>query len=660
MKKKLAVACAIFLVCAFAVKAIDIKTKYDMYIWDYIRYSMPLTEEEKEFLNSNKIKYGIATENPPFAFATEESEQGAGMLKDCFAQISVMLETEFTPVLYDKYYLALELKREEIDAAAINKTPVNESVFLFTQALYVERSKILVNEESEFRSIDDVRDISIAVTAGSTAHHEANSFFEEDKNVDLILTQNLDESLRLFGMKEVDAIIGDEFMISYYLNRNVKDSHFRFLDGALSEEEIGVAVNKDQKILYSILNKGILEIKKDGQYAHIYSKWFGNFMPEISNFSASDHIADMVILMIALSYVFVFWNMTVRDKVNIRTRELKESRVELYNIVNSLYDGIIVTDSKGEIQVCNGAALEILKTDNEHIAGRSVHEVDGIKPFLAHVDQQDAFKLGGKYYLVSDRELKGTSGKRMFVIEDYTARYKYESLTRQEAKMIAVGELSAGLAHEIRNPLGIIKNYIYIIKKKMSGSVEKYAADAIDNSVDRINVLIENLLSFSRLSRENAGTADVKELLSQIVALERKRLEKNNIKIEVNIWDNENHGLYINEDVFRLAVVNLINNSVDALNEADKEDKKIFIDIRRADGKLFIDFKDNGKGIPKGNIEEIFNPFFTTKETGTGLGLYIVASEIREAGGSIMADSIEGVSTSFHIVLPAEKERADG
>ena len=582
------------------------------------------------------------------------------MLKDCFAQISVMLETEFTPVLYDKYYLALELKREEIDAAAINKTPVNESVFLFTQALYVERSKILVNEESEFRSIDDVRDISIAVTAGSTAHHEANSFFEEDKNVDLILTQNLDESLRLFGMKEVDAIIGDEFMISYYLNRNVKDSHFRFLDGALSEEEIGVAVNKDQKILYSILNKGILEIKKDGQYAHIYSKWFGNFMPEISNFSASDHIADMVILMIALSYVFVFWNMTVRDKVNIRTRELKESRVELYNIVNSLYDGIIVTDSKGEIQVCNGAALEILQTDNEHIAGRSVHEVDGIKPFLAHVDQQDAFKLGGKYYLVSDRELKGTSGKRMFVIEDYTARYKYESLTRQEAKMIAVGELSAGLAHEIRNPLGIIKNYIYIIKKKMSGSVEKYAADAIDNSVDRINVLIENLLSFLRLSRENAGTADVKELLSQIVALERKRLEKNNIKIEVNIWDNENHGLYINEDVFRLAVVNLINNSVDALNEADKEDKKIFIDIRRADGKLFIDFKDNGKGIPKGNIEEIFNPFFTTKETGTGLGLYIVASEIRESGGSIMADSIEGVSTSFHIVLPAEKERADG
>ena len=73
-------------------------------------------------------------------------------------------------------------------------------------------------------------------------------------------------------------------------------------------------------------------------------------------------------------------------------------------------------DSKGEIQVCNGAALEILQTDNEHIAGRSVHEVDGIKPFLAHVDQQDAFKLGGKYYLVSDRVMKGTSVKRMFVI----------------------------------------------------------------------------------------------------------------------------------------------------------------------------------------------------------------------------------------------------
>lgn len=659
MKKKLIAACVIFVICAFAVKAIDIKTKYDMHIWDYIRYSMPLTEEEREFLSSKEIRYGMDTENPPFAFTAWENGQSAGMLKDCFAQISVILETEFSPISYDKYHLAIELKQEEIDAAAMNKTPVNENVFLFTQALYIERSKILVNESSDFGSIYDVKDISVAVTAGSTAHHEANAFFSEDRNVELILTSDLEESLCLFGMKKADAIIGDEFMISYYLNKNVRDSRFRFLEGALSEEEIGVAVNKDQETLYSILNKGILEIKKDGQYDHIYSKWFGNFMPEIDNFSASDHIADMVIFMIALSFAFILWNQTVTDRVNTRTRELKESREELINIMDSLYDGIIVTDRNGEIQVCNGAALEILQTEKENMTGRGIDEVESLKPFLSHVNRQDAFKLGGKYYLASERSLKGTAGKKMFVIEDYTERYKYESLTRQEAKMIAVGELSAGLAHEIRNPLGIIKNYIYIIKKKIDGSVEKYAANVIDNSADRINALIENLLSFSRLSRETAGTANVKELLTQTISLERKRLEKNNIDIKVDFENGEDRGLYINEDVFRLVLVNLISNSVDALDGITDRSKQIKIDIRRGDGKLFIDFQDNGKGIPKENIEEIFNPFFTTKETGTGLGLYIAGSEIREAGGSIMVDSVEGARTVFHIMLPAERKKDD-
>ena len=118
----------------------------------------------------------------------------------------------------------------------------------------------------------------------------------------------------------------------------------------------------------------------------------------------------------------------------------------------------------------------------------------------------------------------------------------------------------------------------------------------------------------------------------------------------------EKRRIYLNQDILRLVMVNLINNSVDALNESGKQDKKIDIRVRLEDDMLYIDFEDNGKGIRKENLEDIFNPFYTTKENGTGLGLYIVGSEISNAGGTITADSEENTGTVFHITLPADKE----
>lgn len=656
MKKKMAIAACIFLICALMVKSIEIYSRFDMGIWDYIQCSMPLTQEEREYLGAREIKYGIDIDNMPYAFISADSGESSGMLKDYFNQLSIILETEFYPVSYDDYHLALKLKSGELNAAAINKSDTYEDVFMFTQPLYVERSKILVREDSEFENINDVRDVSIAVIAGSAAHHAANEYFTESKNVNLILTSDLDESLYLFGMREVEGIIGDESQLSYYLNRNIKDKWFRFLEGSVSEEEIGVAVNKDQQILLSILNKGILEVKKDGQYNHIHSKWFGSLMPEIDDFIVSSSTANLLIILMGISFVFILWNITVARRVDVKTSELNESREVLRTIMDSLYDGIIVTDKEGEIQVCNGTALKLLHADNENVQGRNIYKEKAMEPFLSHVNMEEAFKLEDKYFLVSLRKLRGASEKQLWVIRDYTSRYRYESLIRQEAKMIAVGELSAGLAHEIRNPLGIIKNYIYIIRDKMTGSIEKHAVGVIDNSVDRINGLIDNLLHFSRFSVDRPVMVNIRELILQIVSLERKNLEKNNIEISVVFCSDEYETLLINEDIIRLIIVNLINNSIDALRDIQKSKNSIKIMVECGNG-LHIDFEDNGKGIPKEQIEEIFNPFFTTKDNGTGLGLYIIGSEIREAGGSITVESEVGRGTCFHIILPADKEK---
>lgn len=660
MKKKYILAAILFVVCICGIKYFDIVIRYDIDIFSFFKYSRGITENEKYFLESRDIQYGIDISDEPFAFVSADTDQNMGILVDYFNQLSVTLENNFLPVTYDSYNLPIRLKDGDIDAAVLNKTNVNKSVFLFTQPLYTERSKILVSGDSPFTRIADVNNMSIAVISGTVAHHAANEAFGDNDSVDMVLTDNLDESFYLLGMGEVDAILGDEAKISYYLNSAIKVNRFKFLEGSLSEEEVCVAVNKDQEMLYTILNKGILELKKNNQYNHIHSKWFGSFIPEVEDFSNYNFSANGLIAVLTLAFGMLVWNQSVSNQVTLRTRELHESREELRNIMDNLTDGIIVTDAEDYVQVCNQSILDILSLEEDAVVGKKLEDVEGLQPYLQQANHPAALQMKQKYYLVYKRKLDSHSGKNLLFIEDYTQRYKYESITRQEAKMIAVGELSAGLAHEIRNPLGLIKSYIYIIRKKLSDSVSTHAVQVIDDSVDRINNLIENLLGFSRLSREKTAVVNVEELIWSMIMLEHKNLEKNNIDIQVDFDLKEGSELRINEDILKLAIVNLINNSIDALAASEKTEKQIAIHVGSREGKLQVNFADNGTGISKENLEGIFNPFFTTKETGTGLGLYILNSEIRGVNGDITADSVEGEGTVFHITLPIEKEDIHG
>ena len=334
MKKRILITAIIFMVCAGMLKYMDIITNYEISLWDYLHFSRKLNTEERSFLNSKEINYGIAVNDEPFAFVSTANNQNSGILVDYFNQLSVILESRMQAVSYNHYNLAVKLKAGEIDAAVLNKIPMNKEVFLFTQPLYKEHGKILVDGESQFENITDISNISIAVIAGSTAHRAANSTYKNNSSLHFVLTDSLDESFFLLGMGEVNAILGDEAKIAYHLNQAIKSKRFKFLAGSVYEEDVAVAVNKNQKLLCAILNKGILSIKKNNQYKHIHSKWFGSFVPEIKDFSAQASTANILIFTLVIAFVMLIWNQTVSNRVNLRTRELRESRAELRSILD--------------------------------------------------------------------------------------------------------------------------------------------------------------------------------------------------------------------------------------------------------------------------------------------------------------------------------------
>lgn len=224
--------------------------------------------------------------------------------------------------------------------------------------------------------------------------------------------------------------------------------------------------------------------------------------------------------------------------------------------------------------------------------------------------------------------------------------------------MIAVGQLSAGLAHEIRNPLGLIRNYSYILKGYANDEISSHALEVIGDSTNRINSLIENLLNFSRSGDENVSLVDIGALLNNIAALEHKKMEKAQIDFQIHCAPHTR--FFTNEETLKIVLINLINNGLEALMEMEESlsphGRKLTCTVTIVDSVLTIQVADNGPGIPEKNQESIFNPFFTTKDTGTGLGLYLVSSELEKLGGSIQVESRIREGTVFTVSLPEKQE----
>ena len=693
MRRGIAIAGLIFVILAGTIKYVDIVRRYDIDFFDYLKYSRPLSDEERSYLEAKALLYGIDTADEPFAFVSDESGQNTGILVDYMNQLSVALEGDFEPAVASGINVALNLKDRKTDVAVLKKSWLLERVFLYSQPFYTERSKILVAGDSAFQNAADLSDVTVAVISGSTAHRIANEYFKESDNVSIFLTASLNDSFYRFSTGEVDAILGDEAKISYFLNNGIRSNRFKFLDDALLEEDIALAVNPEDTMLLDILNKGILEMKRTNQYGHIHSKWFSSFVPETDEPVGSGAGANALIVFLAMLFAMVVWNGTVRNQVNTRTRELAESREELRELVDSLRDGIMVTDAEGVVQVCNSAILDFLGIKEEGALGRKLGEIAELEPFLEHAGGESIYTKDGRDYLVYHRKLNVSSNDELIFIDDYTERHKVESLNSQEAKMIAVGELSAGLAHEIRNPLGLIKSYLFVLKRKLSGEAAasglqgaegggvssddaaRHAISVMDESADRINKLIENLLGFSRLSPEKSEEIDIRGTVEEVLSLEGRRFEKNGIELRKSFELPRGDRLKINGDVLRLCLANLTNNSLDAIIEKDKAarameeggaekgrehsggpgaEKYIAIELRDMGESLLLEFSDSGTGIPPDKLDAIFNPFYTTKESGTGLGLYILHSELRGIGGSIKAESEPGKGALFRISLPID------
>jgi len=227
---------------------------------------------------------------------------------------------------------------------------------------------------------------------------------------------------------------------------------------------------------------------------------------------------------------------------------------------------------------------------------------------------------------------------------------------QRSKRLAALGEMAAGIAHEIRNPLGAIQLYANMLTQDLpSDTPSGGVAGKISSAVRGLNAIVCDVLTFAKEMRPLPRPIFVVELLNRAVEGHRPAIEEFGVEVQLDV--EQDLLLEVDVDLLRQALLNLIRNAVDAMSAVGIEQPVLRLHARHADAQVVLTVADNGPGIDEDQIDRIFNPFFTTRNTGTGLGLAIVHRIVDAHGGAIAVHNDDGAV--FELLLPARQGGAE-
>lgn len=633
-----------------------IRSNYHMNIFQYFNNDHQLTESDRQFLKDHgPIIYASDNNSPPLRYYDKDAGQYRGVVIDYVKALAIELETEIEmrPMIWDD---ALEaLKRGETDICDMYSSDARAEIYLFSDPVYYQRGVILIsNDNDSVLNAADLNGLTVAVQKGDYVVDFLN---RETEFVNLVYTVDYEESVRLVKEGKVDAMAGDEPVISYFTNILEMNEDFRIVDEPLYELPSVLSLYKSDKRLQSIINKGIYALTQKGTVNKIQQKWFGISTP-ISSSDQTDRLTLAILsaglVAIVIVMLVVLWNFELKRFVDERTRELAINKDNLQTIIDGLSHMIVVVAPDFKIWSGNKRFYSMFEIHDFN----TDHYLDQILPgfndefkdkFSSNSTSFEHMMQGQTYqvtpYTIEYAEFQGNATLLMF--EDVTDKKIHESRLLQDNKMAAIGQLATGVAHEIRNPLGLIRNYAFLLRRNNDDKdLLRKSLSVIEESVDKASAIIDNLLNFSRLSNDELSQVKIDKLIRDIINLNDKLMNRQQIVCRLKL---EPTAISTQEESLKAILLNIINNAIDAIPKKGQ----ITIWLKRMDETVQIHIIDNGEGMSEETKEKLFEPFYTTKNVGegTGLGLYIVYSELAKINGTINVITKPGVGTTFKINL---------
>jgi two-component system nitrogen regulation sensor histidine kinase GlnL len=234
-------------------------------------------------------------------------------------------------------------------------------------------------------------------------------------------------------------------------------------------------------------------------------------------------------------------------------------------------------------------------------------------------------------------------------IRDVTERLLVEERMRRMERFMGLGALAAGLHHEIKNPLGALSLHVQLLEERLGDRADNEAAESLGvlkTEVTRISGVLESFRDFASVERLNRTDADLPELVRQTVDLIRPQAEGQGVRLTLKLPKEELPSLAADEARLEQVLLNLVMNALEEMESGGE----LTLSLRRNDDRLQIDVADTGRGIPERIQSRVFDPYFTTKTTGSGMGLAFCDKIIRQHGGQIDFET-SSAGTTFRVVL---------
>jgi two-component system, NtrC family, nitrogen regulation sensor histidine kinase GlnL len=352
-------------------------------------------------------------------------------------------------------------------------------------------------------------------------------------------------------------------------------------------------------------------------------------------------------------------------------------QISWQQILTSLEDGVVTVDLEGKVAFFNEAAEVLTQTSAAQALQQTFSRLFTHEPWLIELLKKSGpprFEtVRGEGDLVSRRgrklplsatasPLQGGNGEflgNILVLRNLSYRKELEEDLNRADRLAMVGAVAAGLAHEIRNPLGGMKGAAQMLRRAFDkdSPLIQYT-DIMIREVERVNQLIEQLLDLSRPAELSLAPVNIHEILDEVLLLEEQTVERQNKTVRKR-FDPSLPPIRGDKAQLTQVFLNLIKNGFQAMAETGtltvttRVETDFYVRGQGAGRNKFIwvDIEDQGSGIKEEHLPHIFSPYFTTKNNGTGLGLAVCYRIIKEHGGLIRVESSEGIGTTFRVSL---------
>ena len=369
------------------------------------------------------------------------------------------------------------------------------------------------------------------------------------------------------------------------------------------------------------------------------------------------------------------------DELKKNLAEKERVKNYLNDILESQTNGVLVVDRTGNITTCNKTTRTITGIKPQSCLGKSLNEVF---PLFESVVAQLAKSRGET--ISQDKDISNANGGilhirisaspvwdnhggqigTILILQDMTEFRRMEELAQRNQRLREMGEMAAGIAHEIRNPLASIELFASLLKKDLEGDSEKEnLVHHIRAGVQNMDRIISTLLLFAKSAQPSRQQCDINLLLTECLEGINSIIVPENI----NVIRKSGPGTLLangDRELLRQVFPNLINNAIQAMPDGGElslitQKSSVHNSENGSTERQYISvtITDNGIGMSTDNLSKIFNPFFTTKDKGTGLGLAISHNIIKAHQGTIDAASEEGKGTSFTVKIPSWDEDFD-